>query len=45
MTDYDVAPWVAVVVIACTIGRTCIGFPDWVRQKLGAANRTATRTR
>ena len=35
MTNYEVAPWVAAVVIAFTVGRTCIGFPDWVRQQLG----------
>lgn len=31
---YDVSPWVALAVIALTIGRVCIGFPDWLRQHL-----------
>jgi hypothetical protein len=40
MANYDeVAPWVVVLVIVFTIGRTCIGFPDWLRQRLGSDKR------
>lgn len=34
MTPYDVAPWVAISVIALEIGRACIGFPHWLRTHL-----------
>jgi len=34
VADYDVSPWVALAVIALTIGRVCIGFPAWLRDRL-----------
>ena len=34
MTPYDVAPWVAIAVIALEIGRACIGFPEWLRERV-----------
>jgi hypothetical protein len=37
MADYTVPAWVAVTVIVFTIGRTCIGFPNWLRQRLGSS--------
>jgi len=35
MAPYDVAPWVALAAIALEIGRAFIGFPDWLRERLG----------
>ena len=34
MTPYDVAPWVALAVIALEIGRARIDFPAWLRARL-----------
>lgn len=34
MTPYNVAPWVAISVIALEIGRAFIGFPGWFRTRL-----------
>ena len=34
MTPYDVAPWVAIGVIALEVSRAFIGFPDWLRERL-----------
>jgi hypothetical protein len=34
MADYLVPPWVALVVIALAVGRVCIGFPGWARERL-----------
>ncbi len=34
MTPYDVAPWVAIGVIALELGRAFIGVPDWLRERL-----------
>ena len=42
MAPYDVAAWVAIAAIALELGRTCIGFPAWLRERL---NRTASITR
>ena len=32
---YDVAPWVALALIALEVGRAFTGFPAWLRERLG----------
>jgi hypothetical protein len=39
VADYHVPTWVAIAVIVFTIGRTCIGFPDWLRERISHTKR------
>jgi hypothetical protein len=39
MADYHLPAWVAITVIVFTIGRTFIGFPGWLRERLSQKKR------
>jgi hypothetical protein len=39
MADYHIPAWVAITVIVFTVGRTCIGFPGWLRERIAHKKR------